>query len=99
MLKLTHNFNFYQGDFLPFSSMQDDMGPYYWTGFYSSRPELKYKIKNALQLNRATNIISGLSCDEYYNDSMAGFLLHHDAITGTCRPKVIESYEEIIHRT
>lgn len=98
VLKHQMYFDYYQGDFFPFSNMKEEIGPYYWTGFYSSRPDLKKKIRFALELNRATNILSGLSCDEYYNDSMAGFLLHDTAITGTCQPKVIESYEQIIHQ-
>ena len=93
VLKSHMHFNYFQGDFFPYSTMKGDIGPYYWNGYYATRPDLKKKIRTALELNRATNILSGLSCDEYYNDSMAGFLLHETAITGTCTPKVVDSYE------
>jgi len=37
--------------------------------------------------------MSGLVLHENYNREEVAYTLHHDAITGTCRPHVIKDYE------
>jgi hypothetical protein len=34
--------------------------------------------------------------NEYYNSPNTAYLLHHDAITGTCRDNVVDDYNEKI---
>jgi hypothetical protein len=88
------NFNYFQGDFFPYSvetELSDGLA--YYTGYYSTRPELKRRIKAALTLNRAANIISGLACDDHYNDPDVSLLIHHSALAGTVTPPVITAYD------
>lgn len=73
----------------------DDFFPYadafnaYWTGFYTSRPSLKYHIKyanNVLQAAKQLNVLSRMppvftSRLEPLKEAM-GLLIHHDAVTG-----------------
>jgi hypothetical protein len=76
--------------------MEEGKGLSFFTGLYSSRPELKRKIKSALTLNRAANIISGLACDDHYNDPDVSLLIHQNAITGTCTSSAMEAYDQIM---
>src|SRR5437899_2259999 len=81
-----------------YSTKSDDFFPYgtdphsYDTGFFTSRPALKYYERvgnNYLQVCKHLGVLSRLSSsyDEkisYLRDAM-GVLQHHDAITGTHR--------------
>ncbi|TNN12687.1 Lysosomal alpha-mannosidase [Schistosoma japonicum] len=89
------------GDFFPYAS-----GPYsYWTGYYTSRPALKYYVRQASNLlamcehiHLFANHISTNSeqnIKEEQIDSLRnvlGILQHHDAITGTAKQHVTNDY-------
>ena len=80
-------------DFLPLSS-----DPWsYWSGFYTSRPALKYYSRwgsNFLQVCKQLEVIVGpfdhMSSQELRRS--VGVLQHHDAITGTEKQAVADDY-------
>ncbi|KAK4475407.1 hypothetical protein MN116_002466 [Schistosoma mekongi] len=89
------------GDFFPYAS-----GPHsYWTGYYTSRPALKYYVRQASNLLAmcehihlfANHILnnSELKTKEEQIDSLRNvlsILQHHDAITGTAKQHVTNDY-------
>lgn len=92
----------------------DDFFPYadaintYWTGYFTSRPSLKYHIRignNILQAAKqlaalvppATGVNNGfhLSKIRQLQETM-GILQHHDAVTGTCKQYVANDYTKML---
>jgi hypothetical protein len=91
-------FKHYSGDFLPYQTPKGaSPAKLYWTGFFATRPLLKKHIAYSLKLNRAANLASGLGLNQNYNSESVAYTLHHDAITGTCRPHVIANYEQMLN--
>jgi hypothetical protein len=84
----------YEGDYLPLMTFKDNGRDYYWTGFYCSKPELKRKIAKALDLVRSAKLLAALVLKEDFDTKDADFGLHHDAITGTSKARVDESYRD-----
>lgn len=89
----------------------DDFFPYgsdfhtYWTGFYTSRPNLKYFEKlgnNYLQVFKQLYVLAALDSKHLkYLDALrdaAGIMQHHDAITGTEKQHVADDYAFILHK-
>ncbi|KAH8869298.1 Lysosomal alpha-mannosidase [Schistosoma japonicum] len=92
------------GDFFPYAS-----GPYsYWTGYYTSRPALKYYVRQAsnllamcehvhLHVDHLSQIYDyqkQITTDELI-DSLRrtlGVLQHHDAVSGTEKQHVANDY-------
>ena len=85
------SFSTFEGDFVPYVSHDDDYMKA-WTGFYSSRPFQKSQTYLAHSLVRAAEIAAGLVEDQEFIGYEACNVLHHDAITGTCKPWVSEDY-------
>ncbi|XP_063218201.1 lysosomal alpha-mannosidase-like [Bacillus rossius redtenbacheri] len=79
-------------DFLPYASEPAA----YWTGYYSSRPTLKYMERlgnNYLQVCKQLSALAGLrpaSLDALRREM--GIMQHHDAITGTEKEAVANDY-------
>ena len=85
-------YSVFEGDFYPYISKHLRRRSISWTGFYSSRPALKQKIFEAHSLVRAAEIVSALVLHKRFQGYEASLSLHHDAITGTCRPEVANDY-------
>ncbi|CAG9577073.1 unnamed protein product [Danaus chrysippus] len=86
-----------KGDHLPYGS---DLNTY-WTGFYTSRPSLKYLARRAhvfLQIVKQLTVISRMG--DFYELHLlrhaAALVLHHDAITGTSQQRVSDDFIRII---
>ena len=81
-------FPIYKGDFFPY--MSD--GNNYWTGYYTTRPGLKKSIYSGHKIAREAEIAGGLVLKTQFNAEAASIGMHHDAVTGTCRPHVAQDY-------
>jgi hypothetical protein len=100
-------FGTYNYDFLPYS----DNNVSDWTGFYTSRPTLKHLARIAEKVARTSEILFALSqaqskdptlfkdsFDRLYElRSANGYVQHHDGITGTETPDVVQMYADYIH--
>jgi hypothetical protein len=92
----------YCGDFFPYADRSDA----YWTGYFSSKPWLKRKIRESANLQRVSEIVSvhnilsnpsNVSVKKIMKDlKLIDFknseVQHHDAITGTSKEMVSQSY-------
>ena len=87
----------FEGDFVPYVSHYGDHS-IAWTGFYSSRPFQKSQTYLAHSLVRAAEITAGLIEGHEFQGIESSNVLHHDAITGTCKPVVSEDYLIRIHQ-
>lgn len=98
----------------------DDMFPYsdqagnWWTGFYTSRANLKSQIRRGSQFTHAANQlfteavinqdVSEPSIDQILQtkhsmlDTM-GVIQHHDAVTGTSKQAVAEDYSSLLAKS
>ncbi|CAH2101690.1 unnamed protein product [Euphydryas editha] len=86
-----------KADHLPYGS---DVNTY-WTGFYTSRPSLKYLSKRAhafLQVVKQLSVLSrmGDSYELHLLRHAVGLVLHHDAITGTSQQRVANDFIRIL---
>ncbi|XP_063226976.1 lysosomal alpha-mannosidase-like [Bacillus rossius redtenbacheri] len=87
-------------DFLPYASEANT----YWTGFYTSRPTIKFLERfghNFLQVCKQLSALAGLAGDDLspldrLRDIM-GVMQHHDAVTGTERERVAQDYVRTLH--
>ncbi|XP_059487102.1 lysosomal alpha-mannosidase-like [Neocloeon triangulifer] len=92
-------------------SKSDDFFPYadgdhsYWTGYYTSRPTLKFmerKGNNLLQVCKQLSVLADLRQEKWQDlDSLQeamGVMQHHDAITGTEKQHVAEDYALMLHK-
>ncbi len=90
---------------------KDDFFPYhwehfaYWTGYFSSRPALKYMIRQGSSLLQACKQMASVlqltgAEDEgdlsVMKDAMA-VLQHHDGITGTHSQRVSDDYVRVLN--
>jgi len=97
---------------LPLIDYDDSEGEVAWVGFYTSRSHLKHQIVLYQQLVRGvSSLISHnlLTTSENKKQAshlkllheptfIAGILLHHDAITGTCFKHVAEDYLQMVKK-
>ncbi|XP_033225890.1 lysosomal alpha-mannosidase-like [Belonocnema kinseyi] len=91
-------------------SKSDDFFPYasdsqsYWTGYYTSRPTIKYferMSNNFLQVVKQLSVLSNEPNDaklDKFREAM-GILQHHDAITGTEQEHVAHDYARILSKS
>ncbi|EGG17941.1 hypothetical protein DFA_08942 [Cavenderia fasciculata] len=84
----------YNEDFFPLLEQNDA-----WTGYYTTKPALKRKSRLVDGNKRMADTLDILNFNPInYNSKLrdaqrnCSILLHHDAITGTSRVKVIEDY-------
>ncbi|CAI2734863.1 unnamed protein product [Schistosoma spindalis] len=89
------------GDFFPYASSSYT----YWTGYYTSRPALKYYVRqasNLLTICEQIHLFANYILNQKYHNendeninnlrNMIGILQHHDAITGTAKQHVTNDY-------
>ncbi|KAJ8707781.1 hypothetical protein PYW07_011458 [Mythimna separata] len=86
-----------KGDMLPYGS--DSMT--YWTGYYTSRPSLKYFTRRAhvfLQVVKQLTVLARLgdSYELHLLRHAVSLVLHHDAITGTSQQHVTFDFIRIL---
>lgn len=87
-------------DFFPYSS-----DPHaFWTGFFTSRPTLKYFERignNFLQVAKQLSVLSSKmdSPDLQHFREVMGVMQHHDAVTGTEKQHVAEDYARLLHES
>jgi hypothetical protein len=88
-------FDTFSGDMLPLITSGN---PYRkaWTGFYSNQPTLKKKIIEIQSQTRATEILHSLMMKSPFISYNLATTTHHDAITGTNRPKVYLDYMRML---
>ncbi|KAL0228322.1 hypothetical protein RCL1_004465 [Eukaryota sp. TZLM3-RCL] len=92
------NLKIFNGNFHPYS----DLPNCYWTGFFSTRPFLKFQIRQLENFNIVAKYLKILSyifdrqsiIQEVDDDVdlTVSLMQHHDAITGTSRQLVINDY-------
>ncbi|XP_076174533.1 lysosomal alpha-mannosidase II isoform X1 [Ptiloglossa arizonensis] len=93
---------------IQWSTKTDDFFPYasdphsYWTGFFSSRPTIKFFERvgnNILQISKQLSALTNVKYDEeleYFREAM-GVMQHHDAVTGTEKQLVADDYARILY--
>ncbi|CAB3257391.1 unnamed protein product [Arctia plantaginis] len=86
-----------KGDHLPYGS---DLVTY-WTGYYSSRPSIKYLTRRAhvfLQVVKQLTVLAkmGDSYELHLLRHAVSLVLHHDAITGTSQQHVTNDFVRIL---
>ncbi|XP_018301818.1 lysosomal alpha-mannosidase isoform X1 [Mycetomoellerius zeteki] len=96
---------------LQWSTKSDDFFPYasdphsYWTGYFSSRPTVKYferegnnMLQASKQLIALTNLKNYDEPLEHFREAM-GVMQHHDAVTGTEKQLVANDYSRILYES
>jgi len=90
----------------------DDFFPYgsedyqYWTGYFTSRPTLKYMIRQGSNLlqscKQMVSVLKGKGADYDGNilvmKEAMGTMQHHDAVTGTEKQYVADDYVRTLHK-
>lgn len=88
-------------DFYPYADAHNS----YWTGYFTSRPGLKYQIVMGNNFLQAAKQLSVLANPMLNQDAVGeleplqetlGILQHHDAVTGTCKQFVSEDYSRML---
>ncbi|CAD6203815.1 GSCOCG00009812001-RA-CDS [Cotesia congregata] len=93
---------------LSWPSKSDDFFPYssdphaFWTGFFTSRPTLKFFERmgnNFLQITKQLSVLSNQMDSSgliHFKEAM-GVMQHHDAVTGTEKQHVAEDYARLLY--
>lgn len=88
-------------DFFPYADAHNS----YWTGYFTSRPGLKYQIVMGNNFLQAAKQLSVLANPTSNQDAVLeletlqqtlGILQHHDAVTGTCKQFVNDDYSRML---
>lgn len=88
-------------DFFPYADAHNS----YWTGYFTSRPGLKYQIVMGNNFLQAAKQLSVLANPLTNQDAVMeleslqetlGILQHHDAVTGTCKQFVNDDYSRML---
>ncbi|XP_063392346.1 lysosomal alpha-mannosidase-like [Cydia fagiglandana] len=86
-----------KGDHLPYGSDSST----YWTGFYTSRPSIKYLTRKThifLQIAKQLTVLArmGDSYELHLLRHALGIMMHHDAITGTSQQHVANDFVKML---
>ncbi|CAK9820569.1 Lysosomal alpha-mannosidase [Anthophora plagiata] len=94
---------------MQWSTKEDDFFPYasdphsFWTGYFSSRPTIKFYERmgnNLLQISKQLSALTLLQGHEkqleHFREAM-GIMQHHDAVTGTEKQLVAYDYARILY--
>jgi hypothetical protein len=107
----------YEDDFFPYVTNDtfwrlhqwDGSADGYWTGFYTSRPQLKGDVRSAENVLRHAEILYSFSRISFQWNRQESFqrmetlrqstaeCCHHDAVAGTSTDPVVEMYEDHLH--
>lgn len=88
-------------DFFPYADAHNS----YWTGYFTSRPGLKYQIvmgNNFLQAAKQLSVLANPATNQDAVNELEplqetlGILQHHDAVTGTCKQFVNDDYSRML---
>ncbi|GIY02877.1 lysosomal alpha-mannosidase [Caerostris extrusa] len=86
-----------QTDFFPYASGRHE----YWTGYFTSRPALKYNARKAnsnLQACKQLITLAELEdADTMTLQKAVGVIQHHDGITGTEKQHVADDYSKMLY--
>ncbi|CAL1260740.1 unnamed protein product [Larinioides sclopetarius] len=87
-----------QSDFFPYASGRHE----YWTGYFTSRPALKYHARRANAFLQACKQLEALAdvenADTLPLKKAVGVVQHHDGITGTEKQHVSEDYSKMLYQ-
>eukprot|EP00118_Oscarella_pearsei_P004513 m.19488 g.19488 ORF g.19488 m.19488 type:complete len:1215 (+) comp27848_c0_seq1:22-3666(+) len=95
----------YEGDFFPYTTSAQQ----YWTGYYTSRPQLKGAVRRNSAFLQVAETIYSLASQVLQFDKITAFerieelrkavavVQHHDAVTGTETTDVMKDYELMLH--
>ncbi|KAG7212847.1 hypothetical protein KM043_002203 [Ampulex compressa] len=104
-LKALHDAN------MAWPTKSDDFFPYasdphaYWTGYFSSRPTLKFferQGNNLLQISKQLSALTDLKDHDKHLEHLRevmGVMQHHDAVTGTEKQLVAEDYARLMYES
>ena len=88
-------------DFFPYNQMYstnmtiEKSKNSYWTGYYSSRPQLKRNLREKsilLDICQHLEMSTNLNKNSTYLHRTVGLMQHHDAVTGTAKEHVVTDY-------
>ncbi|EFA83034.1 BTB/POZ domain-containing protein [Heterostelium album PN500] len=90
---------YYEQDFMYYSQLDES----YWVGYYTSKPNLKRSISYTIRQTMGVQTLIAMRLDKGGDMNMLSdiirnttYLMHHDAITGTCRQDVLLDYQKRI---
>ncbi|KAL0222279.1 hypothetical protein RCL1_002133 [Eukaryota sp. TZLM3-RCL] len=110
LLESKPNLPIFSGDFFPYADNSDS----YWTGYYSTSPTLKKKIRDAEKMLRNAEVLAVLAMQkspissnylpEYLSlmdepRKTVALVQHHDAITGTSRHATLADYHKRLDKS
>jgi hypothetical protein len=94
-------------DFFPYADNNES----YWTGYFTSRPEIKHAARFGERVGRSSDLLFSLAQtknnllsfkDGYDRISVLrdgnGYIQHHDGITGTEKIPVVQMYLDYVHQ-
>eukprot|EP01133_Synstelium_polycarpum_P016302 gene16302-19389_t len=91
-----YKYHYYVGDFFPYNRRED-----WWTGYYTTRPVLKgmqrssaksWRVASFLASNNPSSNSQGLFDQLQDANRNISVMLHHDALTGTAKARVVADY-------
>lgn len=88
----------FTGDFFPYMCTKKSSDFKYWTGFYSLLPNFKHEIYEANELYRVSSLWDVMLNNHTNPATELNMCMHHDAITATCRPRVVEYYRKSLNK-
>ena len=86
-----YDFPVFGGDFFP-NIISGTPYMKAWTGYFTTRPYLKYRIASTQKMVRSAELLQSLINGNSFVGYQDSIGTHHDAYTGTCRHEVFVDY-------